>query len=190
MGGVRWKDFPIWSEGIPAAAFRLSRVLLFVVAVLALISKVLRVEADLRVIAVLVVQPYGMMHDLSEPLPAYLTDAAVLGFPHCDEGRPGSPPGHRPVEARLRHGPPSCLQKKRAVPFGRLLMLLLYHILVYHSIPSFGFPGLPSCLPFFPKKFGFLFSRKVRGCNDCNETNAIFLYNPYKGIYRLYMAYI
>ena len=61
-----------------------SWVFLLVVTGLALVHEVLRVEADVRIVAVLVVQPYLMMDYLARLLMTYLAQPAINGQPVVD----------------------------------------------------------------------------------------------------------
>jgi hypothetical protein len=55
---------------------------------LALIKESLRVQADVRVVAVDVVQPYGMMYDPPRLVATHLTEPAVHSQPLCYESLP------------------------------------------------------------------------------------------------------
>ena len=59
---------------------------------LALILEALRIEADVWVVAVHIVQPYGVVHDLAQLLMAYLTQATIYGHAIIDIGSPGPEP--------------------------------------------------------------------------------------------------
>ena len=85
------------------------RILLLVVAGLALIKKILRVQADLWIVAVLIIQPDLMVDNEPRLLTTDLTGPAVHGFPLINEGLPCPPPGSGLVELFLGHLWPSCM---------------------------------------------------------------------------------
>ena len=85
-----------------AAAWRVfAWVLLFVVTGLALIGEELSVEADARVVAVVVVQPDLVVHDLPQLLVAHLAHAAIEGHARGDIGITRTAPGRALVELLL-----------------------------------------------------------------------------------------
>ena len=70
---------------------------------LALVSEVCRVQADGRVVAVVVVQPDLMVDDQPRRLTADLAGPAVYSLPLFDIARPGSLPGFGLVKLFLIH---------------------------------------------------------------------------------------
>lgn len=95
-------DFPVCSVPAPA---RLGspRICLPVMARLALIKEILRVQADLRIVAIHVIQPYFVMYHSSRFLPAHLAHAAIRGNPVRNIITPGPPPCLGSIKLFLCH---------------------------------------------------------------------------------------
>ena len=142
MGGVRscrsvvcvTNDFSIRTVKAPTRRC-FSWVFLFVVAGLAFIQESFRIETDVWIIAVDVVEPYRMMNNQPWFLTTHLTQPAVYGQPAVDECLPASAPRLAFVELLLRHG--ISPNEKGHSPSGHVLMLVLYHCLVCTSMHSF-----------------------------------------------------
>ena len=97
------QDLAVWSV-FAAAWGGLSRVYLFVVARLALVLETLRVEADVWVVAVRIVQPYGMVYDLPWLITTHLTQTTINRYSVINKGLPSTAPGLALVELLLIHG--------------------------------------------------------------------------------------
>ena len=90
-----------------AARCFLAWVYFFVMAVLAFVFEVVRVQTYLWVIAVNIIQPYLMVDDLARLIPAYLTQSAINSFPVCDIAQPRPAPWSAQIKLFLCHVLPS-----------------------------------------------------------------------------------
>ena len=146
------------------ARCRPSRVALLVVALLTFISEVARVQADLWVVAVVVVQPYLMMDCLAQLLATLLADTSVNCHPCFYISGPGSTPCLAFIELRLGH---SGLHRKK--PRFRPGPLCYYSI-------NYLLPRTAS------------FSNFSAQVEQVGGTERVFLYNPY--ITHIHIYYI
>lgn len=74
---------------------------LFIVTGLALVEEVVRVEADVRVVAVVVVKPDNMVNYPTRLIPAHLAQPAIHGQPAVYVCLPGTSPGWCLIEFLL-----------------------------------------------------------------------------------------
>ena len=82
---------------------------LFIVTGLSLVEEVVRVEADVRVVAVVIVQPYNVVDYPTRLLTTYLAQPAIQCYPVVNVGLPCSLPRFASVELFLgQHSPQSC----------------------------------------------------------------------------------
>ena len=101
----------------------LARIALFVVARLALILEALRIETDVWVVAVDVVQPDSMMNYQTQLLVTYLAQPTIQCYPVIDIGLPCSLPRFALIELFLgQHSPQSFGLYNPALPPRQLLL--------------------------------------------------------------------
>ena len=96
-------NFPIWTVQASARCCQ-SWVSFLVVTGLALIKESLRVQADVRVVAVDVVQPYGMVYDLPRLITTDLAQTTIHRYSVINKGLPSTAPGSAFIELFLSHG--------------------------------------------------------------------------------------
>ena len=89
---------------VKASAFRdLPRIAFFVMTVLAFIQEALRVEADVRIVAVLIIEPDGMVNYLPRLITTDLTQPAIYCHSIIYESLPCFLPGLAFIELLLVH---------------------------------------------------------------------------------------
>ena len=129
---------------VPAAArCRLAWVYLLVVARLTLIPKVIRVKADVRVIAINIIQPDFMMDDLAQLIPAHLAQPAINGPPVCNVPKPSPAPCLALVKFLLCHIVPCLLSHRKRTGFlapvldaiSVSLSHVSFHTILFHCVP-------------------------------------------------------
>ncbi len=164
-------NFPIWTVQASARCGK-SRVSFLVVACLALIEESLRVQADVRIVAVDVVQPYGMVYDLPRLVATHLTEPAIHSQPLCYESIPCA----FPCSAFIKLFLCQCLSLQTGKgQLGRILASQPKSADVRrYSIQKNKKSQTP--LPSFPRYYYITILCTILFHVSCNSTNVLFFY--------------
>jgi hypothetical protein len=91
---------------------------------LTFIHKVVKVQADLWVVAVLIIQPYLMVYYLTRLIMTDLTQPAIYSQPIVYISLPSQAPGFGLVELFLVHSTTSCIKRRPGYNGAGLTALL------------------------------------------------------------------
>jgi hypothetical protein len=165
---------------------------------LALIQKVLRIETDLWVVAVLIVQPYPVVYYQPRLLATDLTEPTILSYALIDEGLPGPAPCLCLVELFLGHIWPPMLWGEKEDQTHPILLSALRGVTPEHQketklfawsliLPIYQLFTAMHCQVSKTSKKSALFDRWNKW-NKRNNDFYITLYLPYNSIYPLYIS--